>query len=195
MSSTLLDTRTRILKAALDLLAGGKAHAVRMTDIAKQAGISRQAVYLHFDNRADLLIAATKYMDDLKGSDALLEPSRTATSGIERLDAFITAWGNYIPEIYGVGKALMVMKEDDEAASAAWGQRMQDMREGCEAAILALKKDQKLRTELKASQATDLLWTLLSVRNWEQLRLECGWSQEKYLQSMRTSARQLFVKD
>lgn len=195
MSSAILDTRTRILKATLVLLADGKAHAVRMTDIAKQAGISRQAVYLHFDNRADLLIAATKYMDDLKGSDAMLLPSRTALSGVERLEAFITAWGNYIPEVYGVGKALMAMKEDDEAAAAAWNQRMQDMREGCEAAILALKSDEKLRKDFKVSQATDLLWTLLSVRNWEQLRHECAWSQKKYIQSLLTSARLLFVSD
>lgn len=195
MSSINMDTRTRIMKATLDLLADGKAHAVRMSDIAKQAGVSRQAVYLHFDNRTDLLIAATKYMDELKGSDAMLEPSRTARSGIERLEAFITAWGNYIPEVYGVGKALMAMKEEDEAAAAAWSQRMQDMREGCEAAIQALDKDKKLSKDFKVGQATDLLWVMLSVRNWEQLRQDCGWSQKKYIASMVSSARQLFVTD
>ncbi|USG60591.1 TetR/AcrR family transcriptional regulator [Sneathiella marina] len=195
MSSTILETRTRILKATLDLLSDGRAHAVRMTDIAKQAGISRQAVYLHFDNRADLLIAATLYLDELKGSDDRLVPSRTAKSGVERLDAFVEGWANYIPEIFGIGKALMAMKEDDEAAAAAWNQRMQDMREGCEAAILALQHDKQLRPGFSADDATDILWTLLSIRNWEQLRIDCGWSQEQYIQATLKTARRLFIRD
>ncbi|MEH6525954.1 MAG: TetR/AcrR family transcriptional regulator [Sneathiella sp.] len=195
MSSTILDTRTRILQATLDLLSDGKAHAVRMTDIAKQAGISRQAVYLHFDNRADLLIAATLYLDELKGSDDRLIPSRTAKSGIERLEAFVEGWANYIPEIFGIGKALIAMREEDEAAATAWDKRMRDMREGCEAAILALKKDRQLRPEFSPEEATDILWTLISLRNWEQMRIECGWSQEQYIRVMLATVRRLFVCD
>ena len=44
------------------------------------------------------------------------------------LDAFIEAWGNYIPEIYGVGRALMAMQETDAEARHAWESRMQLVR-------------------------------------------------------------------
>jgi len=69
------------------------------------------------------------------------------------------------------------------------------MRHGCEAAINALRKDKMLSPHYSAKQATDLLWTLLSVRNWESLTIECGWSQQKYAATIQLLARRLFVAD
>ncbi len=188
-------TRDRILKAALKLLEASQGKGVRMTDIAKRAGISRQALYLHFSTRAELLIATTYYLDEVKGVEERLVPSRTAQSGIERLDAFIEAWGTYIPEIYGIAKALLAMRDTDEAAAEAWDERMQDMREGCEAAINALNRDKMLSPDHSPNQATDILWTMLSVRNWEQLTIECGWPQEKYIETLKSLARRIFVAE
>ena len=167
---------------------------VRMTDIASEAGISRQALYLHFSTRAELLIATTLYIDDVHGSDARLEASRAAKSGIERLDAFIEAWGNYIPEIHGVAKAMLAVLDTDADAAEAWGRRMQAMREGCQAAISALQNDKTLSSEWTVDTATDLLWTMLSVRNWEQLTKDCGWSKKEYVQRLQTQAKQVFVQ-
>ncbi len=165
-----------------------------MSDIAKRAGISRQAVYLHYENRAALLIAATKYLDDLKDSNARLLASRTASTGMQRLDAYIEAWGEYIPEIYGVAKALMAMSDTDEAAYAAWDDRMQAMREGCAAAIEALHRDNMLSPTFSSEHATDILWTQLSVRNWEQLTQQCGWTQAQYIAAQKKLAHTCFVK-
>ena len=195
MSSDNPETRNRILKAALKLLEASQGEGVRMTDIAKRAGISRQALYLHFSTRAELLIATTYYLDKLKGAEERLVPSRRARSGIERLDAFIEAWGTYIPEIYGIAKALLAMRDTDEAAAKAWDERMQDMRQGCEAAINALASDNMLSPDHSPIQATDILWTMLSVRNWEQLTLECGWPQERYIETLKSLARRIFVAE
>ncbi len=134
------DTRSRILEAAWKLLEDGAGGEVRMSDIAKKTGISRQAVYLHFPSRADLLIAVTRYIDEANEIDARLAASRRAKTGVERLDAYIEAWGNYIPEIYGVGKALMAMQETDSEARMAWEGRMLAVREGCEAAVAAHRR-------------------------------------------------------
>lgn len=80
-------TRTRILKAALKLLEASQGQGVRMSDIARAASISRQALYLHFPSRADLLVATTRYLDEVNKVEERLVPSRTARSGVERLDA------------------------------------------------------------------------------------------------------------
>lgn len=193
MSSDNPKTRKRILEAAVDLLEASQGKGVRMSDIAKRAGITRQALYLHFATRSALLIATTHYLDETKGVEERLRPSRAAQSGVERLDAFIEAWGGYIPEIYGIGKALLAMKDTDAAAATAWDERMQAMREGCEAAINALNNDNMLSAEHSPDQASDILWTMLSVRNWEQLTIDCGWPQEKYIEALKSVARRLFV--
>lgn len=195
MSSNNSQTRNRILDAAWELLEANQGKGVRMTDIAKQAGISRQALYLHFSTRSELLIATTRYIDEVKDVDARLVQSRSAETGTERLDAFIDAWGNYIPEIYAVAKALLAMKDTDAAAALAWNDRMQAVRHGCESAVNALHDDGTLSTEHTPALALDILWTLLSVRNWEQLTIECGWSQKKYIKTTKSLARRILVAE
>ena len=191
MSSDPKNTRSRILSATLDLLAAGE--KTRMSDIARAAGISRQALYLHFDARADLLIAATRYLDELNDSDAMLAASRAAATGVERLDAYIEAWGGYIPVVYPIAKPIMAMADTDEAAEAAWDGRMEAMRQGCAAAIEALHRDGRLRSEFDVETATDILWALLSVPTWEALTKKRGWRQDDYIARQKLVARRLLV--
>ena len=146
MSSESLETRDRILEAAWALLEKNQGKGVRMADIAREAGITRQALYLHFKKRSELLIAVTRYVDAVKNVDERLISSRTAKTGIERLNAYIEAWGNYIPEIYGIGKALLAMKDIDEDAAMAWEDRMQAVRHGCVAVVTALLVDNRLKS-------------------------------------------------
>lgn len=165
-----------------------------MSDIAKESGISRQAVYLHFASRAELLVAATTYLDEKLNLDGRLAPSRLASSGVERLTLYIEFWGNYIPDIYGVAKALLLAQDTDEAAATAWKNRMAAMRGGCHAAIEALISDGTLASEWTHKTATDALWALLLVPNWESLTIDCDWSTEQYIGAMTTQAKRTFVK-
>lgn len=194
MSNSNTKTRGRILKAAWQLLEGNQGSGVRMSDIAKHAGVSRQALYLHFETRLDLLVATTLYLDEVKGVEERLASSRTAPDGVSRLTAFIDAWANYIPEIYGVAKALMTMGATDKAAAEAWKSRMQAVRHGCAAAIHALDRDGQLATTYTSEQATDMLWMLLSVHNWEQLVRGSGWSQADYASNIQALAGKAFIK-
>jgi len=193
MSSEKPTTREKILNAAWTLLEANPDRTVSMSAIAKAAGISRQALYLHFPTRTDLLVATARYLDEVKNVDARLAASRAAAMGEERLGAFIDAWGGYIPEIYGMAKAFWAQGGEDAAAAAAWRDRMQAVRHGCEAAVKALHADGRLRSGLNRRQATDILWTLLSVRNWEQLTVECGWPQKKYVETVKDLARRALV--
>ena len=184
MSSNRINTKIRILEVTWKLLESGN-KAIRMADIAKASGVSRQALYLHFPNRAELLIATTRHIDTVKNVDERLARSRSASSGVERLHAFIEAWGGYIPEIHGISVALRAMRDTDKEVAAAWEDRMQAVRQGCEAAVRAILEDGYLKEELTEVAAVDLLWTLLSVENWERLVFECDWSQSAYEQTLK----------
>lgn len=192
-SEKVIETRNRILDAAWTLLESGQGRSVRMSDIAKTAGITRQAVYLHFPTRADLLIATTRHVDTVKDVEARLSASRNAETGEERLDAFIEAWGNYIPEIHGIAKALIAMQDTDEAARLAWADRLAAIRSGFQAAVDALKKDSALSPDHSAKEATDILWSLLSVESWERLTRDCGWSQRHYVETMKNLAKKILL--
>ena len=176
-------TKTRILDTTWKLLEK-RIEKNRMSDIAKAVGISRQALYLHYPTRAELLIATTKHIDTVKKVNQRLELSRTAGSGIERLHFFIKAWGGYIPEIHGISVALRNMRKNDKAAAEAWDDRMQAVRHGCQAAVVAIAKDGKLKFDLSEQIATDILWTLLTIENWEKLVINCAWLQSAYEEKM-----------
>ncbi|GHC52873.1 TetR/AcrR family transcriptional regulator [Neogemmobacter tilapiae] len=191
MSIEAKPTRERILDAALDLLTAGQ--GVRMGDVAKQAGISRQALYLHFGTRTELLVATTLHLDQIKGRDARLAPVRAAETGLERLRLWVQAWCAFVPEIHGLARALMDQSVTDAEAALAWAARMEDMRQGCQAALAMLARDGSLRAGMPVDQATDLLWMLLSVQNWEALVQVRGWSQVDYAQQMERQALEMLT--
>ncbi len=168
--------------------------SVRMSDIARAAGISRQALYLHFDARADLLIATTRYMDEVTGVEDSLVPSRTAASGPDRLRAFVAFAGGHWPNVQGVARALIAMQDTDSEAERAWQDRMGAMREGCHAAIAMLESEHRLADGWTVATATDLLWTMLSFEGWDLLTRQCGWSPADYTARLQRQAEQTFVK-
>lgn len=193
MSSNKLDTRTRILEATWRLMEERRGQDVRMNDIAEAAGVSRQAVYLHFGSRTELVIATAHHVDEVRGLNKRLKYFHAATGGIELLGAFIEFWGNYIPEIYGMGKVLLSAYDTDEAAAAAWDDRMSAVRDACREIVEALDHEGILAPEWSQNEAVEMLWTLLSVRNWEQLTLKCGWSINQYIDRMKMLSERTFV--
>ncbi len=171
-----------------------RGHGVRMSDVAEAAGVSRQAVYLHFGSRAELMVATARYGDEVRGLDERLSRYRAAATGVERLEAYVEFWGNYIPEIYGIARALLATRETDEAVAAAWDDRMSVVRASCGNIVEALHRDGTLAPEWSLDEATDLLWTMLSIRNWESLTIERGWSTGRYVGRMQQLAKHAFVR-
>ena len=60
MSSDRINTKTHILEVTWSLLESEN-KAIRMANIAKIAGVSRQALYPHFPSQAELLVATTRH--------------------------------------------------------------------------------------------------------------------------------------
>jgi AcrR family transcriptional regulator len=185
MSSTFSSTRAKIIETAADLLLESRGKGVRMADIARETGVSRQAVYLHFPSRGELMIAAVRHLDNVYGLDEEVKRFREAQTGIEVLETFIEFWGNYVPKIYGVAKALMALRETDEAAAAAWRDRMESVRSGCRRTIETIEHECLLSPDWTVDEAVDLMWTMLSIENWERLTVDCGWRTVEYVDRMK----------
>ena len=193
MSSGDPETRKRILEKTWRLMEKRKGQNVLISDIARAAGVSRQAVYLHFGSRAGLLIATVRYVDEVNHLNERIPGMSTAANGVEVLDALIDFWANYIPEIYGLAKALLAVRDVDKDAAAAWEDRMQVFYEGCRSTINCLVRDQMLAAEWDPNQATDMLWSMLSISVWENLTVERGWTPDEYVSHMKTALKRLLV--
>jgi hypothetical protein len=87
------------------------------------------------------------------------------------LEASVEVWGNYIPEIYGLAKAMLSTRDTDEATAAAWNDSMSCLRDACREIIEALEREEILASAWSQKEAIEMLWTMLSVNNWEQLTI------------------------
>ncbi len=164
-----------------------------MKDIAEAAGVSRQALYLHFGSRTELMIATAHYVDEATGLEGRLKDLQAAKTGIELLETCVEIWGSYIPDIYGLAKALLMTRETDEATAAAWNDRMSCLHNVCRIVIETLHNERLLASEWTNGAAIEMMYTLLSIQTWEQLTIDCGWSTHQYIDRMKALLKRTFV--
>ena len=99
-------TRERILGNALDLIEATPDEVPSMSALARTTGISRQALYLHFPERASLLLALVEYVDEREDLHAEVERVQAAPDGPAQVRAWAEMQARRNPRIAAVARAL-----------------------------------------------------------------------------------------
>ena len=174
------DTRTRILEAALKRIDRSKGADVAMAEIAEAAGVSRQALYLHFADRTELLIAVAHHVDARRGLGAKLQAISDASDGVAAMLAMVALQAEDNPSLWPIARTFEAVRRTDRAAEKAWQDRLNNRLAMCRSIVARMHTDGSLRQGLDADTAADVLWTLTSLRMWEDLVVQRGWSGERY---------------
>jgi hypothetical protein len=87
----------------------------------------------------------------------------------------------------------LAARETDEAVAVARDDRMGVVYEACRNIVERLHRDGTLAPAWSYSEAADLLWTMLSIRNWESLTIERSWSSSRYVGLMQELTKRTFV--
>lgn len=185
-------TRVQILDATYRLVAT-MGMAVRLEDVAAEAGVSRQTVYLHFGSRTGLLVAMAQHLDTQGPLPGLVEQVFAAGTARDALDAVVDLHAEYHPLIYRIAVLFMAGMYDDEALRAAWVERMESRRNLYHAVVERLKSEGCLAPHYEVESATDLLFALTSWQFWEQLVVERGWPKEEYARHLRSLLGHMLV--
>jgi AcrR family transcriptional regulator len=187
------DTRGAILDAAFRLAEGRGPEAVSMADVAREAGVSRQAVYLHYGSRSLLFVALVDHIDRVKGLGKHVAKASRAKTSLEMLDALVVLSADYIPKIHAIASAIDDRRRSDEAAAAAWDDRM-GRRLGFDRRVAQwLHDDGLLHPDFTVDEAADLIWTVLSNRFWENLVIDRKWSRARYVRHVQKLLRRTLV--
>jgi AcrR family transcriptional regulator len=178
-SATRDATRSRILDTAWAMVRERGASEVTLAEIAQATGVSRQLVYVHFDNRAGLLVAMARRHDARSGFAGRLAASRTLppVAGLERL---LWLWFGYIPEILPVARALEAAAINGDDGGTAWHDRMADLRQQIRLAVERVDRDGRLAAGWTVETATDWVWARGNLSAWQHLVGERGWSAAEY---------------
>jgi AcrR family transcriptional regulator len=159
-----------------------------MSELARAVGISRQALYLHFPDRASLLLALVAHVDereDLQAGIAAVETMPDAAGQI-RAWAQMQSWRN--PKIAPFARALDQVRHADQAASAAWRDRTGNRMRGAVAITIRLREEGRLHPSWDTKEAATLLWELTSFRVWDDLVNESGLKPDRYAEIITTTA-------
>ena len=186
-------TRSKILSAALALIQRRGGADVSLGDIARAARLSRQALYLHFTDRAALLIALARYVDDLRGLPEKLRKIKEAPSGIDAIRYMVALQATDNPSLWPTACVFEAARRSDPAVERSWQDRLDHRLQGCRAIVSRLQVEKTLRPGLDPAVAADLLWTLTSLRMWEDLVFLRGWTAKKYQQHVFTLLLTLLI--
>jgi len=153
-------TKLRILDAAQ---ACAVENRLTMARVAARAGLSRQAVYLHFPDRAALLAGLAARLDQPQDPAALI----AAPSARAALTAMVVALADGYPGLRPVARL-----QDN----GGQGHRLS----ACRLIAGRFRDEGALSRHLSLEAATDLLWSLTSLALWEDLVVGRGWDAGRY---------------
>ena len=185
-------TRTRILDAAWGLI--DQRPTMRIADIAQAAGVSRQAVYLHFGDRTGLLLALVDHIDIRLGSVQLRAHVFDAPTGVESLRRWVQTMSWYTAQIDGASRVLESGQYHDEALAVAWRDRMGRRRDDILKRIIARIADEgALAQGWSVDVAIDLVYVLTMPGIWRELTTQLQWTSEAYAEHVFSLIRHGFI--
>ena len=173
------DTRARILDTAWGLVRERGVGAVTVAEIAAATGVSRQLLYVYFENRAGVLVAMARRHDARSGF-----AGRAAEAGslppVEALERLLRLWFAYLPEILPVARALEAAAINGDEGGVAWRDRMGDLRELFAAAMARIDGDGRLAEGWTVPAATDWVWARAQPSTFQHLVGDRAWPPGDY---------------
>jgi AcrR family transcriptional regulator len=189
MSTRREGTRSRLLGAARALFEERGYHDVGLEEIGAAAGVSRQAVYLHFGSKAQLLVALFSWIEEQEHLGELLAPVFASPDGVEALSLLVDAHSRFEPGITKIADvaeaARRTAPEMDELVRGRMELRLQGMRQ----IVARIHAQGRLRSDWTVDDAAGFVWTLLSPESHRLLVRELGWSNQRWA----TGAKRLLL--
>jgi AcrR family transcriptional regulator len=189
VSSKPLDTRERLLEAARGLLEQHGPAEVGMEEIARAAGVSRQAAYLHFKSRRGLLLELVVHVDRGRNVDARVERLWQAESSLRALDEVADLAAHTNAEVHRIGMALDAARRWDPDFDAAWQDRMRRRHARYRRLARWLLDEGALGKGWTAREAAWFIWMVTSLAVFDLLVTDMRLSKSGYVRLLRSALR------
>jgi AcrR family transcriptional regulator len=155
--------------------------------------VSRRAVYLHFDSRAQLLAELLLHLGQAEALGASLQRVWNSPDSLAALDEWAHHLARAHPRIMLIARAVDQVRRADPDAAAMRAEIMRRWRLGCRRLMTWLDHEGNLAEPWTVDSAADMLWALMSWDVLEGLLIERGWSRESYADHMALLFRATFT--
>lgn len=173
------DTSAAILDAARALFETGGYHSVGLEAVAARAGVSRQAIYLHFESKAALLRALH---DRINERDVVPVMGRVwdAPDALAGLAAFAAATTASASKIVGIYTALDAASRTDPEVADSMRLGSQRRYADCMRMATWLDEDGLLAAGTSRSAAADVIWAVANIPTFVLLTRDRRWSHARW---------------
>jgi AcrR family transcriptional regulator len=182
-----------LLSAARAIIEENGFESLTMAAVAERAGVSRRAVYLHFDSRAQLLAELLLHLGQAEELGASLQRVWNSPDSLAALDEWAHHLARAHPRIMRIARAVDQVRRAEPDAAAMRAEIMRRWRLGCRRLMTWLDHEGNLAEPWTVDSAADMLWALMSWDVLEGLLIECGWSRESYANHMALLFRATFT--
>jgi AcrR family transcriptional regulator len=172
-----LETRRAILAACWKLL--DEKGVPSLEQIAQAAGVSRQAVYLHFKSRNELLIECIEYIKTECGVPALLDNLHRAPDADGVLDAMLAFHLEFTPRTARGSLLVELERARDPDLEDAWQKRSGNRLQLFRVVVDRFAAENRLVDGWSRDDAADFLWALMSPSITFDLLTRRRWSKKR----------------
>ncbi|WP_433574754.1 TetR/AcrR family transcriptional regulator [Nocardia brasiliensis] len=168
------------MTATRAILEEGDAELLTMAAVARRAGVSRRAVYLHFASRAELLTSLFGFVNEAESLAASLDAVWQAVDA----DAALEEWARHIarfhPHVLAIARAIQRVRRIDPDAEEHWQLVAADQYACCRRLVARLSDEGRLAVPWTVESGADMMWALMSFEMLEELLVDRGWSVERF---------------
>lgn len=176
--STKSDTKLRIIDATWKLFNEMSPKSPTLGQIAKGAGVSRQAVYLHFENRSTLFAETIQIMREKTRSRERMKAAREVEP-----ELVLSSWVDKLFEVYEeilpMGETYLAAAHVDEAGKQGRGVFIASVRRSAEYVVERFESLNMLQSKWTIETATDWLYSRIDFATWHLIVYELGWTHEQ----------------
>ena len=176
------------------MVQAGRLSDLTMAAVGQAAGVSRQTVYVQFGSRAGLLVQMVRERDASNPRGERVAAALAAPDPVEALLTLTQELAGWWREIHPVAQALYAAALTDEAARAAWDDRMAHLHEFSEQVVRRLADAGVLASGWEPALASDWLAAQLNPLGWLLLVEDSGWTQVLYEERMATTVRAVLLE-
>ena len=183
-------TRTQILEAARALFEGLGYYGAGLEAVAKKAGVSRQAIYLHFPSKAELLTALHLHVFDTDVVPALRRhPITDAMTALDVLDATIAADVEIVARVWRIHESLTTARRQHPEVDKTLRPREEERYRELLDRGHRLEREGALPPKISVGTFADMMWGLMNIGTYRNLVIERGWSLDQYRRWVRNTIR------
>lgn len=174
-------TRAQILDAARAMFEEHGYFGTGLAAVAKQAGVSRQAIYLHFQSKAELLTALHLHIFATDVAPAIeRHPITDTMTAWEVLDATIAVDVDVAATVWRIHEALAMARRQHPEVEETLRPREQERYDELLNLGRLLEREGALPPEIGVATFADMVWGLMNIGTYRSLVIERGWSHDRY---------------